>query len=247
MRKTINKWLIATAAGAVLFGALTFVFRNSGYDSFCRGDKLCGFCEYIKVDLLRLNVSIIPYDGDEIRVVYKNDLPIEIEFGDNSMTISESEKFVISLFPRSAEDFGLQLYLPRRRYREISVYTGQGNVNVEKTDCGLITLITEYGDITCEELSSQANISTSKGFVSLDIEELTKNISVISRKGGAEIFLPGSSSAAIDFETSEGECVCSITGTRLTSSGIFGINGGEKTIFAEVREGILKITDRDKK
>lgn len=245
MKKVINRWLIVTASGAVVFGILTFLFRNSEHDSFSRGDKFCGFCEYINVEMLRLNVSILPYDGEEIRVVYKNDLPLEIEYGDNSMTISESEKFVISLFSREAEEFGLWLYLPRRSFREISVYTGQGSINVDKTECGLLTLITESGDITCKELSSQANITTSKGFVSLDIEELTDNISVISRRGNAQLSLPKSSSAAISFETEKGECNCDITGTTLKSSGIFGINGGEKTIFAEIPEGTLYIKERE--
>lgn len=244
MKKNLNKFLIITAVGAVIFGTLTFLFRNSEHDALCNSDKLCGFYEYIKVDLLRLDVSIIPYDGEQIRVVYKNDLPLEIEFGDNSMTISESEKFVVSLFSRNTEDFGLQLYLPRRKYREISVYTGQGNVNVKKIDCGLITLITENGNITCEELSSQANISTTKGFISLDIEQLTKNISLISRKGNAEVFLPKTASAAIDFETATGKCECAITGTILTSRRVLGINGGEKTIFAEIQEGTIKIKER---
>ncbi|MCH5204930.1 MAG: DUF4097 family beta strand repeat protein [Oscillospiraceae bacterium] len=245
MKRTINKWLIVTAAGALVFGALAFLFRNSEHDSLSSGDKNCGFCEYIKVELLRLDVSIIPYDGDEIRVVYKNDLPLDIEFGDNSMTISESEKFVISLFSRTAEDFGLWLYLPRKSFREISVYTGQGSISVDKTDCGLIRLITENGDITCKELSSQANITTSKGFVSLDIAELNTNISITSRKGNASVMLPKSSSAAIAFETQTGECVCGITQTRLSESGFFGINGGEKTIFANVLEGTLNIKERE--
>ena len=244
MKKTINKWLIVTAAGAVIFAGLTFLFRNSEHDSLISGDKLCGFCEYIEVDLLRLDVAVVPYDGNEIRVIYKNDLPIDIEFGDNSMTISESDRFVISLFSRTTEDFGLWLYLPRKSYREISVYTGQGNISVDKTDCGLIRLITEDGDITCKELSSQAAITTSRGFISLDIEELTTNISLISRKGNAKVMLSKSSSFAIDFETETGECYCEITGTRLTDSGVFGINGGEKTIFAEIPEGTLNISER---
>lgn len=244
MSKTINKWLIVTAAGAVIFAALTFLFRNSEHDSLASGDRLCGFCEYIKVDLLRLNVWITPYDGDEIRVVYKNDLPIDIEFGDNSITISESDRFVISLFTRTSEELGLWLYLPEKHYREISVYTGQGSISVDKTDCGLFRLITEAGDITCKELSSQANVTTSTGFISLDIAELTTNISLTSRRANARVALSKSASAAIDFETKTGECYCEITKTRLDSSGVFGINGGERTIFAELPEGELVIVER---
>lgn len=245
MKKTINKLLAAAAVSAAVFGALAFLFRDSEYDSFCKGDKLCGFYEYINVDLLRLDVFVVPYDEDEIRVVYKNDLPLEIEFGDNSITISESEKFVISLFSREAEDFGLWLYLPRRYYREVTVHTGQGSIIADKTDCGFLTLNTESGDITCKGLTSDANLTTTRGFVSLDVEELSENVSVVSRKGNAEIFLPKNSSAAIDFETDTGECDCEITETKLFGSSFFGINGGEKTVSVKVPMGKLSIKKRE--
>lgn len=242
--KILNKLLIGTAIGAMVFGALAFLFRNSDYDSFSKGDKLCGFAEYVNVDLLRLDVYVVPYDEDEIRVVYKNDLPLEIEYGDNSITISESERFVISLFSRETEDFGLWLYLPQRYYREVTVHTGQGSIVAGKTSCGFLTLNTESGDITCEGLMSDANLTTTRGFISLDVEQLSDNVSVVSRKGNAEIFLPESSSAAIDYETDTGECFCEITETKLSESGFFGINGGEKTLSVKVPKGKLDIKKR---
>ena len=95
-------------------------------------------CDYIEINLLKLNVEIIPYSGDKIRVCYKNNLPLIIEHGDNSISISEDEKFVISLFPGSQSKFGLSVYLPERSYREISVVTGGGDVKISRVDLSLI-------------------------------------------------------------------------------------------------------------
>ena len=68
MEKIVNRLLIITAAAAVVFGALAFVFRNARHDSAAQGDEYYPVCDYIDVNLVRLNAEIIPYDGDKIRV-----------------------------------------------------------------------------------------------------------------------------------------------------------------------------------
>ena len=244
MEKIVNRLLIITAAAAVIFGALAFVFRNAGHDNAAEGDESFSVCEYIEINLVKLNAEIIPYDGDEIRVCYKNNLPLIIEHGDNSITISEDEKFVISLFPGSQSEFGVSVYLPERSYREISVVTGGGNVKVGRVDSKLLKVITENGDISFNNAVSQFNISTTSGFVSLDIEAVMRNCSILSRKGNVDVYVSEKASVAVDFETQTGACVPEITGGRPSGNGLYGINGGAKTIYAAVQEGTLTIKKR---
>ena len=244
MEKIVNRLLIITAAAAVIFGALAFVFRNAGHDNAAEGDESFSVCEYIEINLVKLNAEIIPYDGDEIRVCYKNNLPLIIEHGDNSITISEDEKFVISLFPGSQSEFGVSVYLPERSYREISVVTGGGNVKVGRVDSKLLKVITENGDISFNNAVSQFNISTTSGFVSLDIEAVMRNCSILSRKGNVDIYVSQKASVAVDFETQTGACVPEITGGRASGSGVYGINGGARSIYAAVQEGTLTIKKR---
>ena len=244
MEKIVNRLLIITAAAAAVFGALAFVFRNAEHDNAAEGDENFSVCDYVELNLLKLNAEIIPYSGDEIRVCYKNNLPLIIEHGDNSITISEDEKFVISLFPASQSEFGVSVYLPERSYREISVVTGGGNVKVGRVDSRLLKVLTESGDISFSSAVSQFNISTTSGFVSLDIEAVMKNCSILSRKGNVDVFVSEKASVAVDFETQTGECVPEITGGRPSGSGVYGINGGARSIYAVVQEGTLTIKKR---
>ncbi len=244
MEKIVNRLLIITAAAAAIFGALAFVFRNARHDNAAQGDEYYPVCDYIDVNLVRLNAEIIPYDGDKIRVCYKNNLPLIVEHGDNRISISEDERFVISLFPGESAGFGVSVYLPERSYREISVGSGGGNVTVGRVDVKTLAVMTESGDITCRETVSQFNISTTSGFVSLDIEAAMRNSSILSRKGDVDIFVSESASVAVDFETNTGQCVPEITGGRASGTGLYGINGGAGKIEAVVQSGTLMIKKR---
>ena len=68
MEKIVNRLLIITAAAAAVFGALAFVFRNAEHDNAAEGDENFSVCDYVELNLLKLNAEIIPYSGDEIRV-----------------------------------------------------------------------------------------------------------------------------------------------------------------------------------
>ena len=105
MEKIVNRLLIITAVAAVIFGALAFAFRNAEHDNAAEGDEFFAVCDYIEINLVRLNAEILPYDGDKIRVCYKNNLPLIIEQGDNRITVSEDESFVISLFSGRKHEF----------------------------------------------------------------------------------------------------------------------------------------------
>lgn len=244
MEKNINRLLFILAGAAVVFGALAFVFRNAGHDNAAEGDERYSVCDYIELNLLKMNAEIISYDGDEIRVCYKNNLPLIVEHGDNSIKISEDERFVISLFAGSQSEFGVSVYLPERSYREISVVTGGGNVRVGRVDSRQLNVITETGDITFNDAVSQFNISTTSGFISLDIEAAMRNCSILSRKGDVDVFVSEKASVAVDFETRTGACVSEITGGRAYGNGVYGINGGARLIYAAVQEGTLTIKKR---
>lgn len=244
MEKIVNRLLIITAAAAVIFGALAYVFRNAEHDIAAQGDESFPVCDYIDIELLKLNVEILPYSGDKIRVCYKNNLPLIVEKGDNSISISEDEKFVISLFPGEQDRFAVTIYLPERSYREISVSTGGGDVKVGRVDSRLLNILTEDGNITCSDTVSQFNISTTSGFISLDIEAAMRNCTILSRKGDVDVFVPEKASVAVDFETQTGACVPEITGGRPSGNGVYGINGGARSIYAAVQEGTLTIKKR---
>lgn len=154
MERGINRWLIITAVLAAAFAALAFLIPGESLGSSKEGDEYFPLCEYISVDLLKTDVTVIPYEGDRVRMKYRNDVPLTAELGDNSLTISESGEFVVSLFANEHESYGMYLYLPREYYRDILIYTVSGDVTLGDVDSEKITTVTNSGDITSENTRS---------------------------------------------------------------------------------------------
>lgn len=244
MEKKINRGILITAACALLFVGIALLFRNAPHDTAVSEDRLFELCEYIDVDLLRLDVNIFPYEGDKIRICYRNDLPLEIERGDNRLDISESDRFVISLFAGSGSDFGLDIYLPQTSYRELSVSTGSGDVNIGRVDSSKLNVVTESGSVTCRDTVSLCSITTTDGFISADFEAVMNGCEILSRKGNAEIFIPSRSSVAVNFETETGECITDLYDGQIFGSFRYSWSGGDKRINAAIQQGRLTISER---
>lgn len=240
MEKTVNRLLVFTLICGILFAGITFLFRNAKHDDISVGDRGFPLCEYIDVTLARLPVTVIPYDREEIRVTYKNDLPLDFELGDNSLTIAESNRFVVSLFTGKKAEFALTLYLPRHIYREISIYTGSGSIRVGRVDSEQTRLATESGDITCEDTVALTSITTTGGFIDVYYENLVDGCEILSRRGDVRITVPENSSAAVDFKTDTGKCETELWNGDEYGSRLYGYNGGANTVRAVVEKGTLE-------
>lgn len=241
MERKINKLLAVTFIGAVFFGTIAFLLRNSKHDTVSQGENYFDVCDYIEIDLQSLDVTIIPSDEDEIRVSYKNDLPLDFGFGDNSLSITESKDFVVSLFAGSESEFGLYLFLPKRSYREVSVTTGTGDVRIGRVDSGQLNILTETGDIDCEDMVSLCRLTTTSGFISVNFEAVMSGTEILSRRGSAKMTIPSDDSITVDFRTEEGECVTDLWAGQFYGSHMYSLNGGGKLIYATVERGTLTI------
>ncbi len=241
MEKKINKLLAVTLIGALFFGGIAFLLRNSKHDTVSQGENYFDICDYIEIDLQSLDVTVIPSSDDEIRVSYKNALPLAFELGDNSLSITESKDFVVSLFAGSESEFGLYLFLPNRSYRELSITTGTGNVKIGRVDSERMNVLTETGDIVCEDMVSLSRLTTTDGYISVNFEAVMSGTEILSRRGDAEITLPDNGSTAVDFRTEEGECVTDLWAGQFYGSHVYSMNGGDKLIYATVERGSLTI------
>lgn len=246
MEKAVDRLLIITAVFALLFGAAAYHFRGSSHATIKTFDREVAVCEYIDVDVPKLDVIVIPYDGKRIRVAYKNDLPLEITLGDNRLSITESSEFVISLFVGGSSDFGLYLYLPKTIYRDITIYTGAGNVRVGGVNSEKLTVITNSGDIFCEDAISLANLVTGSGNITLDCNVVIEESSIQSRSGNVSFIFPSDSSVAVDFETNSGECETDLISGKLYGSNMYSFNGGGTLIHATLETGTLTIGKKEK-
>ena len=240
----INRWLVITGILAAVFAAAAFLFHGQSLGTAKEDDKYFPLCEYISIDLLKTDVTIIPWEEDEIRFTYRSDVPLTVETGDNSLSITESTEFVISLFAGDAEDYGVYLYLPREYYRDILIYTVSGDVILGDVDSEKITVVTNSGKITSENTRSLCSLTTGSGDILLDFYSVIPGSSVQSRTGNAEIIFPKGSSVSLDFETKTGELQTDLINGSYPGSYKYSFSGGAKQIHAALETGVLSVSEK---
>ncbi len=244
-RAVLHRWLIITGGLAAAFAAAAVLVPGESLGSAREGNEEFPLCEYINVDLLSIPVSVIPYDGDRIRFDWRNDVPLTAEVGDNSLTITESSEFVISLFAGDTGDYGMRLYLPREYYRNIVIYTAAGDVNLGDVDSDHITVVTNSGDILSENTRSLCSLATGSGDIMLDFYSVIAGSSIQSRTGNATIVCPRGSSVALDFETDTGELSTDLLSGSFPGSHMYSFNGGGQLIHASLESGTLTVREKD--
>lgn len=244
MEKAVNRLLIISILGAILFGALTYKFRNADHDSLFEEAYEFEMLQYIDVDVSRMPVMLIPYDQPNITAYYTNDKPLNFEVGDNRLTVTESSKLMVSLFAGDKSQFFLYLYLPAATYREITVYTGSGNIAVGGLDARSITAGTESGDILCENSISRLNLSTTSGKIDVDFDNIADGTEIDSVRGDVNLSVPIKSGFSVDFETKTGTCDCALSEAAPVGSYEYIFNGGGKRVGAYVEQGLLTIREK---
>lgn len=246
MEKVINRLIIITLAAAILFGAIAFHYRDAEHDSIFREELTFPMYEYLDISLLKLPIIISPYDGNKISVSYAGDLPLEFTEGDNSLKITESDRFVISLFTGDSAQYGLRVYLPQGLYRNISVYSGTGDIKVGRIDCNSLTVTTGSGNILCDDLISLGRFTTTSGSIFVNYDEIVPSTEVFSRRGNVSLDFPKNSSVSVEFETQTGSCVTDLWDGAVTGSYTYSFNGGRHKIKATLEKGTLTIKEKSK-
>ena len=244
MERIINRCLIIALILGVLVGIAAYLTRNDPHASGAGGEFTFPLQEYLDIDLQRLDVELIPYDGEEITVEYQNDRPLDMEIGDNSLTITESADFVVSLFTGKGSEFGLKLYLPRTTYRDITIYTGTGNVNVRGVKCKKLSAVTDSGDIEIDDMSYLASLVTTDGRIRADITKIVRDPDILHRHGDISITIPPESSVSIDFRTKDGECKTDLISKQIDGNYVYAWNGGRYKIGITAEHGTFTVTER---
>lgn len=244
MEKIINRCLVVSLILSVLFGVLAYLTRNEPHASEAGGEFTFPLLEYLDIDLQLLDVELIPYDGEEITVEYKNDRPLDMEIGDNTLTITESDTFIVSLFAGKESEFGLTIYLPRTAYRDIAIYTGTGNISVRGVECKKLSAVTDSGDIEIDDMSYLASLVTTDGSIRADITTLVRDTDILNRNGNIDITIPRESSVSIDFRTKDGECRTDKISGQIHGDYVYAWNGGRTRIGITAEHGIFTVRER---
>lgn len=245
MGKIFNRWLIVLGALTVIFGVCVFMLRDSkGNAVYYEGDNTVPLCRNIELDLLKCDVRLIPYDGEDIRFCYKSAVPITVMRGDNRLVVSESDEFRLMLLSDGRQDFNFTLYLPQAVYDVITVYASSGEVSASGLTAEQLNIVTKSGAIDVEDCDALTRLTSGTGDIRLCFDSITAGSGVEARSGNAEIILPKGSSVALSYETQTGDFQSDMISGRVEGSYMFSFSGGETLIYAEVERGTLTVNEK---
>lgn len=105
----------------------------------------------------------------------------------------------------SEKDVTLQIILPERTYRELSVQTTSGDIDMGRLTAENIKLKTTSGDQNIERIKSQNNISITSSSGNVDIEELGSQNGQIHTKSGEVTMIIEEMINTLDIVTTSGD------------------------------------------
>lgn len=245
MGRKFNCWLIVMGVLTLVFGACTWFLRDSkGNAEFYEGSNTIEVCDHIELNLLKCDVELIPYDGDEIRFSYKSIVPVTVMKGDNRIVVEESEEFKLALLDTKDAELGFRLYLPAHNYEIITVYASSGAVRADGITAEQLNIITKSGDIEVGGCDGLVRLTSGTGDVRLTFDEITEGSGVEVKSGDAEIILPEGSSVALSYETETGSFSSDMISGEVDGSYMLSFSGGERLIYADVAAGTLTVSEK---
>ena len=172
----------------------------------------------LEVSAVRGSVSVIGYDGSEVRVAPLEDPQrLAEDFARNSgglrripntsmgLTVEESDNTVSVRLTSGSEDSGVRVTVPRGtsvRARTVN----DGNVVVEGVN-GEHELSNTNGDVTASDISGSVVANTTNGDISVSMTDITPDraMSFTSFNGDVEVRLPASLAADLYITTNRGD------------------------------------------
>ncbi len=245
MNRAINIWLTVTAVLSLIFGGCLWYFRDSeGTAQYYEGRNTVEVCDNIELDMIKTDVQLIPYDGEELLFEYKSTVPISVLKGDNRLVVKESDEFQLSFFTGDEAQFVFTLYLPKRIYKSITVYNSSGDVHIGRIDSDLVTTVTKSGGILATHTRSLMKLTSGSGDILLDFESVVADSSISTRSGNAELIFPKGSSVALSYETETGSFECDLISGSVEGSYMYSFRGGNNLIHADVETGIFTVKEK---
>ncbi len=245
MSRAINIWLIVTAVLSLIFGGCLWFFRDSeGTAEYYEGRNTAEVCDNIELDMIKTDVQLIPYEGEELMFEYKSTVPITVLKGDNRLVVKESDEFQLSFFTGDEAQFVFTLYLPKRIYKNITVYNSSGDVHIGRIDSDVVTVVTKSGGILATDTRSLMKLTSGSGDILLDFESVVADSSISTRSGNAELIFPKGSSVALSYETETGSFECDLISGSVEGSYMYSFRGGNNLVRADVETGIFTVKEK---
>jgi len=103
--------------------------------------------EYITISSSDIPLDVFTYDGDKIIVEYTGETAPHIRKDDFELSIHKEEVFAFSFFSGDVLNYGIQVFLPDRLYRDIKLSSAAGDITVHGIRATLLNINSRTGRV----------------------------------------------------------------------------------------------------
>ena len=185
------------------------------------------------------DVSIYKSENDKITVkatdIYKKCFSVSTQNKTFSVDLSDEEKTVDTFmnfsfgFFGSKKDSKIEVYLPEKYYNSIYIEENYGDVKVENTDCGKISIDNDSGDTVLKNVEAKNNLKINSDYSDVELNSVkSKNLTAISADCG-DIKINNSNLSNLDVDSNYGDI--KVDNSVISESLNFISNAGDTEIY----------------
>ncbi len=208
-----------------------FIIEKNYKDSVRQDELVFPYTEYITVLTENLPLNIYESDDDNIKVNYLSDSTVSVYEEEGRLYIQQEGEFVITLFSKHQQNFHINLYLPRKSYRNIQITTTSAAVNCKRLDAHIIDINSRSGYFSADDISCTGNLTMNFFGANADINVSSFSKGNLVTEGGT-----------INVSFAEKTDISVLTGSRCYINGI--AVSGESTGDSKKRLKVSSPTGR---
>ena len=143
-------------------------------------------------------------DTETVRVTYTGGVPMIFTEKKGTLSMTQDDKFTVSLFSSKAQDIGVEVVLPHKVYERISLSSSSGSVEALSLGADTLEFGTKSGDLSLYGIDERASVRTDSGNVFAQFSSLSGDMSIKAGAGDVTLVMPDELSVYLEFFTESG-------------------------------------------
>ncbi|MBQ9384529.1 MAG: DUF4097 family beta strand repeat protein [Ruminiclostridium sp.] len=143
-------------------------------------------------------------DTDTVKVTYTGGVPVIFTEKKGTLSMTQDDKFTVSLFTSRADDIGIEVILPHKVYERISLSSSSGSIEALSLGADQLEFGTKSGDLSLYGIDERASVRTDSGKVFAQFSSLTGDMTVKAGAGDVTLVMPDELSVYLEFFTESG-------------------------------------------
>ena len=143
-------------------------------------------------------------DTDRVKVSYTGSVPLIFTEKKGTLSMTQDDKFTVTLFSERAKDIGVEVTLPHKVYERISLSSSSGSIVSHSLAANTLEFSTKSGDMTLYGIDERASVRTDSGKVYAQFSSFGGDMSMNAGAGDVTLVMPDDLSVYLEFFTENG-------------------------------------------